>query len=544
MNKRKLRSMLLITMLTLTVFSCFVFSARRSEAEINITPTLIVTDRNFLPIVRGLQQGPTVTATLPPPTRTPPPTFTHTPTATATASHTPTPTATATDESPPFHLPAPDLYPIENEDQDGNFTVAWSAVEKADYYHLKENFNQTTWETAYEGPALSIARSDLAPGQYCYKVRAFGASARSAWTGEQCTMVVEEAEPAYVCEFETLNNGPRTMRSDLEHLPDGRLFITGGLDDQGLPVDSASIFDPQTRSFQQVELPRGGGRKAAVLGDGRVMMTVYGDDPHTMIYDPASEEVTRLETFIGCLDVYRVLADGVLMTYCGSIDGGFHDPAASYTRITSYQLDTNYLNYAAESFAIPKGANITLLTNGVLGDTVQFDNPDVEIGTVVDNRDKFWIPEDSSMALSADMNRLYVTGGHTYDNWGDPVTIKDAYALNLNSYLFEPMADMLAARQDHETLGLADGSLLVLGGFRGDSDPIYQRDIELYVTAEDAWYPAGAINTGRARHQAVQLANGEIFIYGGESEPGPGNTTIAPPEIGRCQRQNTTAVTP
>ncbi len=532
MNKRKLRSMVLITMLALTVFGFFVFSARRSEAEINITPTLYVTDRNFLPVIHGLQQGPTVTATLPLPTITPSPTLTQTPTATATSA------------SPPFPLPAPVLFPIENSDQDGNFTVAWSSVEKADYYRLIENSNNTTWETIYEGPTLSSARSALAPGHYCYNVRAFGLNERSAWAGKQCTIVMEEPAPEYVCEFETLYNGPQTMSSDIEHLPDGRLFITGGIDDQGLVVDSASIFDPQTRSFEQVDLPLGGGRNAAVLGDGRVMLTVYGDDPHTMIYDPTNDEVTRLETFIGCLDSYRILADGVLMTFCGSTDGGFYDPAASYAEITAYQLDIDYWNYAPESFAIPKGPNTTLLTNGVIGDRVQFDDPEAAIVTVFDQRGEFCIPENSSTAVSADMNMLYVTGGYTYDEWGDPLAIKDAHALNLNTYLFEPMADMLAAREGHEMLGLADGSLLVLGGSRREPDLNYQRGIDLYVTADDKWFPAGAMNIGRARHQAVQLANGEIFIYGGESEPGLGYTTIAPPEIGRCQWRDPSLVTP
>lgn len=44
-----------------------------------VTPTLIVSDRQFLPGVLGVVAGPTATATTPPPTMTPPPTPTATP---------------------------------------------------------------------------------------------------------------------------------------------------------------------------------------------------------------------------------------------------------------------------------------------------------------------------------------------------------------------------------------------------------------------------------------------------------------------------------
>ena len=64
-------------------------------------------------------------------------------------------------------------------------------------------------------------------------------------------------------------------------------------------------------------------------------------------------------------------------------------------------------------------------------------------------------------------------------------------------------------------------------------------DIEIYVPTKNKWYEVGKLNIARGyRHQAIQLLNGEIFVYGGDSDPGPGYGLIAPPEIGRCEQKN------
>lgn len=72
---------------------------------LNPTPTLIVSDWSYLPYVRGIVLGPTVTPTNPPPTRTPYFTLTPSATPTATSSQTPTSTATTTPTPSPSSTP-------------------------------------------------------------------------------------------------------------------------------------------------------------------------------------------------------------------------------------------------------------------------------------------------------------------------------------------------------------------------------------------------------------------------------------------------------
>ncbi len=143
MNQRKLRGMLLVSVLLFVVFWGIIFSATNTGAEIYVTPTLYATNWNYMPYIRSLKRGPTATATLPPPTMTPWATNTNTPTSTTEVEHTPTATAsitpspTATYTARPPSLPAPTIYEIDNSDQDGNFTVSWTAVAGAEYLQVE-----------------------------------------------------------------------------------------------------------------------------------------------------------------------------------------------------------------------------------------------------------------------------------------------------------------------------------------------------------------------------------------------------------------------
>ncbi len=80
------------------------FLSMKKKAEVSVV-NAIVSDRNFLPYIRGLEQGPTVTATLPPPTMTPYITLTSSPIATGTLTNTATATATPTQTAIPTATP-------------------------------------------------------------------------------------------------------------------------------------------------------------------------------------------------------------------------------------------------------------------------------------------------------------------------------------------------------------------------------------------------------------------------------------------------------
>lgn len=116
MNRLKLYGLLVAAMLLLFAFWLLLAGTNDLAASPNITPTLIVTARGFLPVIYGVEPLYTPTATAPPPTLTP----WATPTATATAP--------ATAE---FQTPKPTLYALGNGDGDGNYAVTGPAVRDA-----------------------------------------------------------------------------------------------------------------------------------------------------------------------------------------------------------------------------------------------------------------------------------------------------------------------------------------------------------------------------------------------------------------------------
>ena len=77
--------------------------------------------------------------------------------------------------------PAAIDYPLE--DNDGGFTVSWSAVEEAISYTLKRATDTSFSDaaTVYSGPSTSYAENGLGFGVYYYRVQAFMDCGSSAW---------------------------------------------------------------------------------------------------------------------------------------------------------------------------------------------------------------------------------------------------------------------------------------------------------------------------------------------------------------------------
>jgi hypothetical protein len=67
----------------------------------------------------------------------------------------------------------PSLNPIENPDQDGNYTVSWTAADLADTYSLEEDDNPdfTSPTVVFNGAALSWQAANKSPDTYYYRVR-------------------------------------------------------------------------------------------------------------------------------------------------------------------------------------------------------------------------------------------------------------------------------------------------------------------------------------------------------------------------------------
>ncbi len=116
-----------------------------------------------------------------------------------------------------------------------------------------------------------------------------------------------------------------------------------------------------------------------------------------------------------------------------------------------------------------------------------------------------------SSTLLADGNILIAggfVGGAASGNTQLRVDMRDTY-LNL--------APMAVARASHTATLLPDGRVLVAGGFDG---AVAVTGAEFYNPVTNAWTAAGAMNNARYNHTATLLRNGNVLLCGGQTQTG------------------------
>jgi N-acetylneuraminic acid mutarotase len=279
-------------------------------------------------------------------------------------------------------------------------------------------------------------------------------------------------------------------------LLDGRVLVVGGLGadptQETVDLASAELYDPTTGTFS----PTGSmatsrnGHTATPLPDGRVLIAggigvPVGSSVHdemlssAELYDPKTGKfsLTGSMTADRYYATASLLADGRVLV-AGGFPGGTGTPAS---------------------------AEVYDPATGTFSKT----------GSMPDGR------VQSSATLLSD-GRVLFSGGLLM-NGGD-TDVSSALLYDPQTGQFSETGSMVEPRDSATATRLADGQVLVVGGFARPSDlpttakgPVIVSvaSAELYDPGTGTFSDAGSMTTARAGHSATLLLDGRVLIAGG-----------------------------
>jgi Galactose oxidase, central domain len=158
-------------------------------------------------------------------------------------------------------------------------------------------------------------------------------------------------------------------------------------------------------------------------------------------------------------------------------------------------------------------------------------------------------------ATSLDDGRVLITGGiDTFGGGGAAVASVELYDPATGTFL--PTGGMHTDRADHTATLLADGSVLIAGGWNGhradaaDDPPWDPLFAELYKPPSTIFNATDSMSTTRIGHAAIQLQNGRVLVLGGipaiqnihEQPPSPAYAELYDPSTGHFSPLATPAI--
>lgn len=358
--------------------------------------------------------------------------------------------------------------------------------------------------------------------------------------------------------------GPRTLTTHANHglllLKNGEAFVVAGTGANGTGVSRRSErFDPLAESTV-ANAETGMWRAAASmrrshgvgvglsLADGRVLMAGGVDwsrpEPvHAEVetYDPATDTWTDEPpmTTARAVAVSALLPGGQVLAA-----GGIGNLSGDQGEATKRSRSSELRDPATGNWSPTGDMKVARETSawGVLGDGRVM----VVGGTVIDDAGAYtvtaateifdpvaqtWssaealgVARDSHSVATLNDGRLLVAGGFTRwdDEEGSPGITRSAEIYDPSSGRWSRTGEMRMARAMQAMVPLADGRMLVAGGFTidGAGKRVASASAELYNPATGAWTTTGSMLHPRFDAAIVRLASGEVLVLGGSDGVG------------------------
>jgi WD40 repeat protein len=200
-----------------------------------------------------------------------------------------------------------------------------------------------------------------------------------------------------------------------------------------------------------------------------------------------------------------LIAGGMLANETPVADADIYDPVADTCTSTGTMNNARYRHTAT---LLPNGMVLVVggWSNAPLG-SVELFNPDSGAWTRAASPGQARVNHTATLLPNGN---VLIAGGASR-------------TASLSSVqLYDPTLDtwttagfLTTARSYHTATLLPDGTVLVAGGYFSTGGCVYPVAAELWQTASGAWAPAGNMARGREWHTAVLLADGKVLLAGG-----------------------------
>ncbi|MGB6645221.1 MAG: kelch repeat-containing protein [Candidatus Cybelea sp.] len=323
-------------------------------------------------------------------------------------------------------------------------------------------------------------------------------------------------------------------------LSNGKVLIAGGLDNNNHAIASAELYDPMSARWSKTAGMSTARVQATMtlLQNKRVLVAggetatgltasaeIYNHSAHR--WSPTGSMMTpRANHTATLLSDGRVLvAGGLSSDYSGGIvSAEIYDPTSgkwSLTGSMSTPRESQSATLLATGGVLISGGNVDLL-DGATGSAEVYHPRSGKWTTT----GRMMTSRSSQISVTLADGSAIVSGGDYGNSVGfNPLAMTDRYNPKTNRW--SPTGDMrvalgavpkVAGRANHTATELADGRVLVAGGFGYISDftqTVILQTAEIFDPSSATWRLTGNMNQPRAQHAAVALSDGRVLVAGG-----------------------------